>query len=710
MSPSLDRRTLVPWALLAVVGGVLLAYGGRYLPAQLLAQIAIGGLLLLTLMLPGAARFPWRWPFAAIFTIGVASTVGSVNRLASIEELCRWAVCLATAWIAWRTVDALRRAQFSLAIVGLGTLAAASGLIDIVVHHADLAASFFNRSNDLAAYLLLTLPLTLVLTGGESRTWRTIGTLAFAAQIMALLMTQSRSALLAAGIGLAYLLFNTAGIVRRRMIVGSLATGVVGLVLVGPYAMRFVARFTSLVQSLLGRGDETSTPWRQALLRAAMGMGMDHPLLGTGPGTYATASRAYQDQPGYYSINAHNFYVQLFGETGTLGLLAWCGLFAAMGLAMWRIRQVPAEERAPQTALAAALIAALVHIGFDLDWSVLAIPLLFWLMAGMLLAGVAPPIESETAPTRSGRVIRLAAALVLLIVPTRSAIATRDFQKGDRALSQGDIAGALDSYDKAQAALPHHSAAVAGSRAEAFTLLRRYDDALVAVDEAIHLDPLNAAYPLQKAQLLAAKGDIKGAAAVGADAVRINPYRHPLPYIVLARWLRQLGQTDAALGWLEQGESRFPLRALGRYEAYTPGDRYEVASLFLLKASLQAPKDAAAAQRSRDRAQEVLTAEAPTPGLPAALATPSGTVDAYWAAYKAKKPLVGVLPGAGVPLPPKDLPASRQGWVWVERDRTTAHLVYTRPGVPMRIVDDLELRDGGWLIVRRTGQAAEPAP
>ena len=96
-------------------------------------------------------------------------------------------------------------------------------------------------------------------------------------------------------------------------------------------------------------------------------------------------------------------------------------------------------------------------------------------------------------------------------------------------------------------------------------------------------------------------------------------------------------------------------------------------------------------------------------GLPAAFNTPTATVETYWAAYDARKPVVGVLPGAPVAPPPKGLPAGRPEWQWVERDLATSRVIYERPGVPMRIVDDLELRDGGWQIVRRSGQRAGAA-
>jgi O-antigen ligase len=704
VTPSLDRRKLVPWGLFVVLASLTLANGGRYLGAQVLAQIALGGLLLLTMLLPPTRRFPWWGPFTALAAVGVASTIPSVNHLASIEELCRWTACLAVAWMAWRTVDDWRRAQLSLALVTLGTLAAAGGLVDVLVHHYDVAASFFARSNDLSAFLLLTIPLAMVLTAAEARSWRIVGTFAFAVQALAFVLTQSRAAFLALGLGIAYLLFTTAGTVRRRMLAGTLSVGLAGLLIGAPYLLRLLNRFVQLAQSLGGTGNETSTPWRQALWRAAVRMGMDHPLLGTGPGTYASASRAYQDTAGYYSINAHNFYVQVFGEMGLLGLAAWVAVLAGV---VWALRQSlrePAELRAPQMALGAGLIASLLHIAFDLDWSVLAIPLAFWLIAGMLLSGVVPAEEVE-APGRASRLIRFALALALIVVPARSSIGSRLIQRADRLAAAGQGADALALYAKAQKALPWQSATVASSQSQLLQAMGQQEAAAAAIEQAIRLDGLNGAYWLQKAQMRAARADWQGAVTAGERAISQNPYRHPLPYLVLARWYDRLQRPDVALKWLETGEQRFPLGALQAYQEYTPGDRYELYNLLQAKGQLaeRLGRHADAAEASR-YATRVLESEQPSRGAPQALASPLRTLRAYWAAYDARKPLVGVLPGAAVPAPPAGLPTGEPRWYWLERDIDTARVVYERPGVAARLIDDLEWRDAGWLIVRRTGQ------
>jgi O-antigen ligase len=705
VTPSLDRRTIVPWGLFVVLAGLTLANGGRYIGAQALAQIALGGLLLLTILLPATRRFPWWGPLTAVAAVSLASTVPSVNQLASIEELCRWTACLAVGWMAWRTVDDWRRAHLSLALVALGTLAAAGGLVDVMVRHEPVAASFFARSNDLAAFLLLTIPLTVVLTAAETRAWRRIGSFAFAVQVLAFMLTQSRAAILALGVGIAYLLVASAGAVRRRMVAGTLGVGLVGLLVGAPYLPSVLARFTRLIASLSGAGNETSTPWRQALWRAAARMGLDHPLLGTGPGTYASASRAYQDTAGYYSINAHNFYAQTFGEMGALGLAAWAALLIGV---LWAIRQAlrePADQRAPQMALSAGLIASLLHIAFDLDWSVLAIPIAFWLVAGMLLSAVVPAEETEDAG-RLSRVIRLAVALVLIVVPARSSIGLRLIVRADRLAAGNQIGEALAMYDKAQRALPWHSASVASSRSQMLVALGRTAEAEAAVDEASRLDSLNGAYALQKAQLRASRQDWQGAVTAGERAISLNPYRHPLPYLVLARWYDRLQRPDVAMTWLTTGEHRFPLGNLQAYQTYTPGDRYELYNLLLAKATLAErlgrKADAVAA---RQYAATVVASEQPDHGLPAALSSPLQTIRTYWAAYDAKKPLSGALPGAPVPPPPAGLPAGEPRWFWLERDITRARVIYERPGVPARLVDELEMRDAGWMIVRRSGQS-----
>jgi tetratricopeptide (TPR) repeat protein len=440
-------------------------------------------------------------------------------------------------------------------------------------------------------------------------------------------------------------------------------------------------------------------------------MGFDHPWLGTGPGTYASASRAYQDTAGFYSINAHNFYLQTFGEMGFLGLAAWAALLIGVVWAVRGARRETPEQRAPNMALSAGLLASLLHIAFDLDWSVLAIPVAFWLVAGMLLGAVAPPAEVAESG-RLSRLIRLAAALALIVVPARSSIGSRQIQRADRMAATGQAQEALALYARAQRALPWPSASVAGSEAQLRMALGQSDAAATAIDQACRLDRLNGAYWLQKAEMRAADGDWQGAVMAGEKAVMLNPYRHPQPYLVLARWYDRLKKPEVALAWLETGEHRFPVPTVQSYQIYTPGDLYELFNLLQAKGQLTARMGRpAVAAGARKAAAEIEGMELLTPGVPEHLATPLRSIRSHWAAYAAHKPLTAVLPGGQVPAPPAGLPAGDPQWFWLERDIASARVIYTRPGVTAHLIDELELRDAGWLIVRRTGQtAAEVTP
>lgn len=715
MSSPVDRRILVPWGLLLVAAGLLFANGGRYLSAQTTAQIAIGGLLLLTLMLPKARPYPWRWGMLLLLPVAAASYWVSANQVASIEELCRWATYFAVAYMAWRTADELPRAQLCLAITGLGTLAAAGGLTDVLVHRYDVAASFLSRSNDLAAYLLLTLPLSLVLSAAEARSWRTIGRLAFTMQLLALVLTQSRAAFLAAGVGMVLLFLLSAGVQRLRMAITVAGTVLIGGIVAGPQLLQLGSRFGQLLQALLGSAEETSTPWRAALLRAAVRIGQDHPWLGTGPGTYSTASRAYQDTAGFYSINAHNFYLQLWAEVGALGVLAWGVILGGVIVAIWQVRQLPAEIRTPSAALAAGVGASLVHIAFDIDWSVLAIPILFWLMAGMLLRSVSPAGDDLDSPSPAlGRVARLALALVLIVLPVRTAIASQLHLKANRAFAKGEVQTALELYQKAERALPGTSASWANDRAQALVADGQLDAAMEAVQQARQLDPFNGAYPMQAAILHARLGAMSDAIADARTAIELNPYRHPSPYVTLASWLEGQGQIPAAVALLYQAKERFPAGQLFAYEEFTPGDRYELLNAILKLADLERRQGHAAAATEADAYfTKLLGEQIGSHGLTGPQATPTGTIEAYWQAYAAGSKPIGILPGAKVPAPPEGLPAGPVQWRWFQRDRETAQVIYERAGVPVRIVDELELRDAGWYIVRRRGlanddQAAAP--
>jgi len=145
--------------------------------------------------------------------------------------------------------------------------------------------------------------------------------------------------------------------------------------------------------SLATRSDMWGRTWRIIV---------DHPLTGTGLGTFPWAYATY-DREGEWlgTLQAHNDYLQLISDTGLVGLVLLAWLIVALIRRGFLPALRPPEGRAPWTtiALAAAAFAMLVHSVLEFNFQIPAVAALFAVIAGMLLAAAAPGDRREESPS-----------------------------------------------------------------------------------------------------------------------------------------------------------------------------------------------------------------------------------------------------------------------------------------------------------------------
>jgi O-antigen ligase len=115
----------------------------------------------------------------------------------------------------------------------------------------------------------------------------------------------------------------------------------------------------------------------------------DHPLVGTGLGTFAEAWSRYYP-PGTAGVwhEAHNDYLQLLSETGAAGFVIF---LAATGMFAWRylLAGVLGRKRGDPYAIhgvAIGLISAALHSVVDFPLQITACAALFVSLAGLLVA------------------------------------------------------------------------------------------------------------------------------------------------------------------------------------------------------------------------------------------------------------------------------------------------------------------------------------
>jgi O-antigen ligase len=128
----------------------------------------------------------------------------------------------------------------------------------------------------------------------------------------------------------------------------------------------------------------------------------DHPLLGSGAGTYGEYWLAHRGRE-LFTRTAHNVYLQSLAELGPVGLVL---LVTALGLPLVRLRGC----RDPLVAAAAAgYVAFVLHAGIDWDWEMPAVGL-----AG-IFCGAALLVATRGQP-RNGMPVWVRAGLIALLV------------------------------------------------------------------------------------------------------------------------------------------------------------------------------------------------------------------------------------------------------------------------------------------------------
>lgn len=249
--------------------------------------------------------------------------------------------------------------------------------------------------NHFAGCMDLLLPVAIVVTFRRRRRSRDAAWMAWlrrgilpALGLAAVIVSQSRGgvfALVVEAVVAAVLFWRSfARHRRRRRTVAIAAAALIGFTLLagwGPLLKR------------LGHLDQhdVSALARLRVAESCLAIWQAHPWLGTGFETFPVVYPEYQSfDYGKRFLEAHNEYAQMLGETGVAGLVCVLG-FAAL-MAWYGLRplgQVPQSTRYLRKGLVVACVGFLFHSFGDFQFHSPANALLFFLLAGALVAGVA---------------------------------------------------------------------------------------------------------------------------------------------------------------------------------------------------------------------------------------------------------------------------------------------------------------------------------
>ena len=263
-----------------------------------------------------------------------------------------------------------------------GFLAPPDLLYGVVKTHGTGFGSFTNR-NHYTGLMEMLMPFGLVISISLSvppslRLLSSFGSLVMLASIFA---SGSRGGILAVIIALIVFVFYYWRHERTSMAVRTtIVAAVLSLVFIGFFSYERVASRSVM---------EATDSIRLQIARDSLRLVADHPLLGSGLGTFTAVYPQVRTFPINLFVNAaHNDYVQLTVETGLLGMLcAAAFLFLVFQNALQRIQRARQSWFSAVT-LAAMIgcIALLVHSLFDFNLEIPANAATFAFLAGLASA------------------------------------------------------------------------------------------------------------------------------------------------------------------------------------------------------------------------------------------------------------------------------------------------------------------------------------
>jgi hypothetical protein len=258
-------------------------------------------------------------------------------------------------------------------------------------------------TNQLALYLGMTLPIVgSLLLAPVSRWMKLAASLVILAGLATVVFTLSRATWL--GLLISAGLLSLFGVRTRSFRLWQVLLGLSVLIIV---VLVFNGLTGDVIIQRLTVDDHGSAESRAPLMRGALAVIADHPVLGSGWNNYRETIRIY-DISGEYTARGtlpvvHNLFLLVAAETGLLGLGAFLWLLAA--LAIRGIRFVASNITGLAAAMTVGILAGglhmivhnMVHVGLTGDPQSY---LTFWFLAGLLVAltywGATPEEAKDT--------------------------------------------------------------------------------------------------------------------------------------------------------------------------------------------------------------------------------------------------------------------------------------------------------------------------
>ena len=379
-------------------------------------------LALTAVLLEKSLAWSWEWistpldtPILILLVLSILSTAFSVHTTTSIWSfilLCNYVIIFYLIIHTHRTRHQLRRLVYL--IIGSAALISIIGLLKIFCDNPfpwwdytdfqtapDRLSSTFGNADHLAGYMEMTLPVLLGLLLTGFRGMRIVLLIVLAALLFtALLLSLSRGGWLGAVSGLCFMCI--ALLLNRYFQSKKLVLALGGGCVVVAFFVLSSTTVVKRIRTVEEMGNIPNLKARITVWSGAVEMIKDHPLLGTGPGTFAIVFTQYQP-PGVVSryFAAHNDYLQVTAETGLalVPVIAWMIIiFFVKGFK--KLNNPSRLVRGTTLGAMSGVSSILIHSIFDFNLHIPANAILFTTLSAIVVSPV-PFIDDRGQMARS---------------------------------------------------------------------------------------------------------------------------------------------------------------------------------------------------------------------------------------------------------------------------------------------------------------------
>ena len=176
----------------------------------------------------------------------------------------------------------------------------------------------------------------------------------------------------------------------------------------------------------------------------------DHPILGLGGQGWKSRYFQYQSA-NYSSTEVHNHFMQVWVETGTVGLLIFLGIWLSFLHTAYNVyRNTDTEKKVMAVATATAVFTVVAHSLYDFNLSLGAIGIFLWALLGVI-QGLDK--ERQPEPVRDKQLytnyLALGVSIILLVFVWSLRVGHSNYVTGSNLVRAGEVSSSAATLERA---------------------------------------------------------------------------------------------------------------------------------------------------------------------------------------------------------------------------------------------------------------------